>query len=162
VIRATLGAHDPGCGPSGGAHEPELVLLHGSNARTIDRFTPRDQTTYHGELVQAVFATSDPVWPLFFAVTDTVRVSSRWNACILPERSGAHSTRYFFSVGARETGFWTSGAVYLLPGAAFEPSDEPAEWLATEPVTPLAIVPVTPTDFPFCDRVLRHVEGEPE
>src|SRR3954453_23395379 len=49
-------------------------------------------------------------------------------------------------------------AVYLLPGAAFEPSDEPAEWLATEPVTPLAVVPVTPTDFPFRDRVLRHVE----
>src|SRR4051794_20888872 len=128
------------------------VLLHGSNARTIDRFTPRDQTTYHGELVQAVFATSDPVWPLFFAVTDTVRVSSRWNACILPERSGAHSTRYFFSVGSPEPDFWTSGAVYLLPRAAFERSDEPAEWLATEPVTPLAVVPVTPTDFPFCDR----------
>jgi hypothetical protein len=53
------------------------VLLHGSNSRTIERFEPLDQTSYHGVLVHAVFATPDPVWPLFFAVTDTGRAGSR-------------------------------------------------------------------------------------
>ena len=78
------------------------VLLHGSNSRTITRFEPRQQTSYHGAGVQAVFATTDPVWPLYFAVTDTERAWSRWNMCLLPERSGAARTRYFFSVGAED------------------------------------------------------------
>jgi hypothetical protein len=138
------------------------VLLHGSNARTIERFEPRDQTSYHGAAVRAVFATADPVWPLFFAVSDTQAVGSRWNACVDPERSGADRTRYFFSVGAADDGFWRDGAVYLLPRRGFRRSDEPSEWVATEPVTPVAVVPVTPDDFPFRTRVFRHVEGEPE
>jgi hypothetical protein len=52
--------------------------------------------------------------------------------------------------------------VYLLPRAGFSPSDEPSEWVATSPVEPLAVVPVTPAHFPFRDRVFRHVEGETE
>lgn len=137
------------------------VLLHGSNARTIGVFEPRDQDTYRGQPTRAVFATTDPVWPLFFALTDTVRVGSRWNACVLSERPGG-SARYFFSVGAPDDEFWTEGAVYLLPRAPFRPSDEPSEWVATSPVEPLAVVPATPGDFPFRDRVFRHVEGETE
>jgi hypothetical protein len=138
------------------------VLLHGSNHRTVERFEPQDQTSYRGVPVRAVFATEDPVWTLFFAVTDTAAVGSRWNACVRPERTGARRTRYFFSVGAADDAFWTDGAVHLLPRSAFVPSDEPAEWVATEPVTPLAVVSVSPADFPFRDRVFRHVEGETE
>jgi hypothetical protein len=138
------------------------VLLHGSNSRTIDRFEPREQTSYHGVGVRAVFATPDPVWPLFFALTDTRRADSRWNMCLLPERSGAGRTRYFFSVGARPDDVWCDGAVYLLPRAAFEPSDEPSEWVSLETVDPIAVVPVTPEDFPFRRDVFRHVGGEPD
>ena len=136
------------------------VLLHGSNHRTIERFEPRDQTTYRGAPVTAVFATPDPVWPLFFAVTHTLRADSRWNMCLLPERSGAARTRYFFSVGAPPAEVWCAGAVYLLPRSDFAPSDEPSEWVSTRPVEPLAVVPVQPADFPFRDRVFRHVAGE--
>jgi hypothetical protein len=74
------------------------VLLHGSNSRTIERFEPRDQTSYHGVPVRAVFATPDP--------------------------------RHFFSVGANPSEVWCPGAVYLLPRAAFLPSDEPSGWVA--------------------------------
>jgi hypothetical protein len=138
------------------------VLLHGSNRRTIELFEPRDQTSYHGVPVRAVFATPDPVWPLFFAVTDTIRAWSRWNMCLLPEQSGAACPRYFFSVGARPSEVWCEGAVYLLPRTEFTPSDEPSEWVATGSVEPLAVVPVTAADFPFRDRVFRHEAGEPE
>jgi hypothetical protein len=138
------------------------VLLHGSNSRTIERFEPRDQTSYHGVPVRAVFATPDPVWPLFFAVTDTGRAGSRWNMCLLQERSGAAGARYFFSVGASPSEVWCPGAVYLLPRAEFVPSDEPSEWVAMRPVEPLAVVPVTVADFPFRDRVFRHESDESE
>ena len=138
------------------------VLLHGSNSRTIARFEPREQTSYHGVPVRAVFATPDPVWPLFFAVTDTDRAGSRWNMCLLPERSGALRPRYFFSVGARPSEVWCEGAVYLLPRGEFAASDEPSEWVATRAVEPLAVVPVTAADFPFRDRVFRHRAGEAE
>ena len=138
------------------------VLLHGSNSRTIERFEPREQTSYHGVAICAVFATPDPIWPLFFAVTDTERASSRWNMCLLPERSGAARTRYFFSVGARPEDVWCDGAVYLLPREAFVAGDEPSEWVATRAVQPIAVVPVTPGDFPFRRHVFRHVPVEPD
>jgi hypothetical protein len=138
------------------------VLFHGSNSRTIERFEPREQTSYHGVPVRAVFATPDPVWPMFFAVTDTQRAGSRWNMCLLPERSGSARTRYFFSVGAPPDVVWCPGAVYLLPREVFAPSDEPSEWVATRSVEPIAVVPVTPGDFPFRDHVFRHERAEPE
>jgi hypothetical protein len=138
------------------------VLLHGSNSRIVERFVPREQTSYHGVPVRAVFATPDPVWPMFFAVTDTGRAGSRWNMCLLPERSGAARPRYFFSVGADPRAVWCDGAVYLLPRSAFAQSDEPSEWVATRDVDPIAVVPVTPDDFPFRHHVFRHAEGERE
>jgi hypothetical protein len=138
------------------------VLLHGSNIKTIVEFEARDQTSYRGNPVRAVFATADPVWPLFFATTDVNRAGSRWNACIQPGSSRGDRTRYFFSVGAPTEDYWTDGAVYLLPRHAFVASDEPSEWVSPRPVAPLAVVPVAPSDFPFRDRVFRHVEGEAE
>lgn len=138
------------------------VLVHGSNARDITVFEPRDQTSYRGQPVRAVFASSEPVWSLFFAVTDTAAVSSRWNGCLLPSITGAERTRFFFSVGCPPDRAWTDGALYLLPRDRFVPSDDPAEWLCTSPVEPLDVVPVTPDDFPYRHRVFAHDEHEPE
>jgi len=138
------------------------VLVHGSNRRDIELFEPREQTTYVGQATRAVFASTEPVWSLFFAVTDTATVSSRWNACVLPDTSGAGRTRFFFSVGCPPDRAWTDGALYLLPRDTFVPSDDPAEWLSFEPVRPLEVIPVTPADFPFRDRVFGHREDEPE
>jgi hypothetical protein len=137
------------------------VLFHGSNSRTLELLEPRDQTTFHGTRVRAVFATPDPVWPLFFAVTATEIVGSRWNMCALPDRPGRR-TRYYFSLGTPRADFWTGGAVYVFDRAAFEPSDEPSEWIAREAVRPVAVVSVRPEDFPFRDRVFTHRAGEPE
>ena len=137
------------------------LLVHGSNSRGIEEFEPREQTSYRGRPVRAVFASAEPVWSLFFAVTDTEVVGSRWNACLPPSQTGAERTRFFFSVGCDPREAWTEGALYLLPRDRFVPSDSPAEWLATAPVRPVAVVPVGPEDFPYRDRVLTHRDGEP-
>jgi hypothetical protein len=136
------------------------VLLHGSADRNIRTFEPRDQTTAAGHPTQAVFATPDAVWATYFAVTDMAKARSRWNACVLPEESGLECTRYFFSVGCRPEEAWTDGAVYLLPRRAFRVSDSPAEWVSTEPVDPIDVVPVTPADFPFRSKLFAHAVGD--
>jgi hypothetical protein len=136
------------------------VLLHGSNRRDIEEFLPREQTTYHGRLTRGVFATPDPIWPLFFAVTDLAAANSRFNACMLPPVTGLAGTRYFFSVGCAPDDAWIDGAVYLLPRDTFVVSDEPSEWVSAAPVRPLASLHVEPADFPFATRVFRHRAGE--
>jgi hypothetical protein len=47
-------------------HRP--VVLHGTGEPTIERFEARRQPNYDNEWTNAVFATDDPIWPIFFAV----------------------------------------------------------------------------------------------
>jgi hypothetical protein len=136
------------------------VLFHGSNAREIPTFEPRDQLTARDRPVRAVFATPDPLWAMFFAVTDTRRSIGRWNACLRPEETGLARSRYFFAVRGRPRSVWADGAVYVLPSASFQPSDIPAEWISFEPVEPLEVVPVTRADFPFAQRVFQFTHPE--
>lgn len=138
------------------------VLFHGSNARTIEVFEPRPQMTAYDLPVTAVFATPDPLWAMFFAVTDTVRAVGRWNMCLLPVQSGLTRPRYYFAVRGDPRTVWTRGAVYVLPKETFVPSDIPAEWISHEPVRPLDVITVGRDDFPFADRVFRFSHPEPE
>lgn len=138
------------------------VLFHGSNARTIELFEPRAQMTAHDRPVTAVFATPDPLWAMFFAVTDTVRAVGRWNMCLLPVESALPRPRYFFAVRGDPRTVWAEGAVYVLPKDTFVPSDIPAEWISYEPVQPLEVVPVGRDDFPFANRVFRFSHPEPD
>jgi hypothetical protein len=89
------------------------VLFHGSNDRTIDVFEPREQLTARDRPVRAVFATPDPLWAMFFAVTDAARAIGRWNMCLRPEESGLPVSRYFFAVRGDPRTVWTEGAVYV-------------------------------------------------
>jgi hypothetical protein len=68
-------------------------LLHGSNDTGIAEFEPRAQETYTGELVEAVFATNDGIWVLFFAVVARPPVWSLRNACNAVPAGGATSSR---------------------------------------------------------------------
>jgi hypothetical protein len=133
------------------------VLFHGTNATDIRRFEPREQLTARDRPVRAVFATPDPIWAMFFAVT---RAVGRWNACLRPEESGLARSRYFFAVREEPARAWTDGAVYVLPRARFTPSDIAAEWISRESVEPLEVVPVGRADFPFADRVFRFEHPE--
>jgi hypothetical protein len=138
------------------------VLFHGSNARAIGLFEPRDQLTARDRPVRAVFATPDPLWAMFFALTDTQRAIGRWNMCLRPEESGLPASRYFFAVRGELDTVWTEGAVYVLPRETFEPSDVAAELISFAPVAPLDVVHVTRDDFPFANRVFRFEHPESE
>jgi len=133
------------------------VLLHGSNDPAIAVFEPRAKPDFLDRPVRAVFATSDGVWPIFFAIADRGVVSEMRNNC---EREGP-TTFYYFSVAVRPAARspWSAGTVYILPRQAFRHGFR-EEWLSSEPVVPLARLCVSPSDFPFLDRVLRHEAGE--
>lgn len=60
-----------------------------------------------------MFATPDPIWPIFFAVVDRNVANSLWNQCLME----LPRTRYFFSVGAEPDRVWTDGAVSDFPFA---------------------------------------------
>jgi hypothetical protein len=133
------------------------VLLHGSNDDKIEVFEPREQTTYRGQLTNAVFATPDPIWPIFFAIVDRGVANSLWNQCLME----LPRTRYFFSVGAEPDRAWTAGAVYLLPGETFGRDEVASELRSPVAVEPRAVLPVTKDDFPFAHLVFRHSFSEP-
>jgi hypothetical protein len=137
--------------------EGKRHLLHGSNDTGIAEFEPRIQKTYTGEPVEAVFATDDGIWVLFFAAVSRPPVQVLRNAC----NFRAARRRYFFAIdtdpGAEDS--WTDGAVYLLPRDTFEQTYD-AEWISPTPVRPRARLAVTRADFAYADRVFRHRFGE--
>ena len=144
------------------------VVLHGSGDGAIGIFEPLSQTDYFGRVRKAVFAASDGIWPIFFAILDRSHYhGSLRNACYWDvDDSGARQKCYAFSINAAYLGRhpWRDGIVYVLPRAAFErvvdedgsPSEE---WLSTREVTPLARLAVSPSDFPFLEQVEGHGDG---
>jgi hypothetical protein len=152
--------------------EEKEVLLHGSGNPDIQLFEPRapdakDDNDFSQQT--AVFASSEGIWPIFYAILDRENFRPRFlNGAIrfeLPE--GLSDTRYFFSVHdvVFEQNPWREGVVYVFPkeGFVIEPPDELAgltahcpHWANLKPVKPLAKLRVTPKDFPFLPQVRSH------
>jgi hypothetical protein len=138
--------------------ERRPVLLHGTGDPSIARFEPRRQTDYDNEWTDAVFATDDAIWPIFFAVVNRPVVRSLINGC--SRRYG--ESHYYFSIGAdpRSGESWRSGWVYVLPRETFRLHPSGPEWLSPVAVRPLARLRVEPGDFPFLRDVVQHTLGE--
>jgi hypothetical protein len=153
------------------AAEERGLALHGSGNPHIAEFEPRqpqDVTEFGAQ--NAVYAASDGIWPLYFALLDRERYpTSLVNGCIritLPD--GSRSEPYYlFSVGRHviHERPWREGTIYLLPKETFIPeppiSSGPlvihtTQLASLEPVTPLAKLTVTPDDFPFLEQMLAH------
>jgi len=147
-----------------------LVVMHGSGRDDIAQFEPRQSNDVSAFGAQrAVYASSDGIWPLFFAVIDRdgydgtlVNASIRFG----DEREPA----YFFSLNADQLPSrpWRNGTVYLLPTDGFlaEPVINAGpdrvtstQVVSLEPVVPLARLAVSPADFPFLDQVRGHDEA---
>lgn len=144
--------------------------LHGSGNPDIAVFEPRrsyDLEAFGDQT--AVYAASDGLWALFFAVVDRARIASTTNSCIrVTDGAGTvHGPYYQFSVSrpALRHRSWRAGTVYLLPRDTF--ATQPPEVLGTTvvhvaqlassvPVRPLAKLAVTPADFPFLAQVRAH------
>ncbi|QHT61187.1 hypothetical protein GXP70_15295 [Paenibacillus lycopersici] len=138
-------------------------VFHGSNNQHIERFAPREQTLYNGELTKAVFASSDPIWSMFFAIFNRSRlVGSFRNGCII----GRKKKYYFFSINesTMKNEPWTEGAVYLLPRDQFTASGQGKlqfdELISREPIIPIGKIHVSLDDFWFRHRIAMHKDNE--
>jgi hypothetical protein len=153
-----------------GLAERRRIAFHGTGDPNIRSFEPREPIDFAPFGHQkAVFATSDPIWAMFYAIVDRERHRVTLNnGCILlmdPEgRPGV--PHYFFSItrGALAQRPWRTGYVYFLPPESFveQPADTYAGHAARVPqlaspvaVTPFARLRVAPGDFPF----LAHIRG---
>ena len=146
------------------------IALHGSGNPDIVLFEPRQSNDLNEFGNQkAVYAASDGLWAMFFAIVDRDRVTSITNACIrLEEDTGAvHAPLYMFSVSqsALPNQPWRTGMVYLLPRSSFITQPPMAlgayqvhfaQLASFVPVQPLAKLAVTQEDFPFLSQIRGH------
>lgn len=176
VFRAALEAGSPDLLP------PELprwtflhwlggqgYLLHGSQEGGLSLFeprTPHDLSPDDFSKRTGVFAASDGLWAMMYALRDRSRVRRMLNMALQVQEGGAWSpTRYFLSLAPHSPGqqdgraLMSPGFVYVLPREGFEPMPpygwpglgwvrEP-HWVHPQSVQPLMTVPVTPADFPL-------------
>lgn len=146
------------------------LLMHGSGKPDIELFEPRQSNDVNAFGDQrAVYAASDGIWPMFFAILDRSIHMSLINSCIRYELGEGRLSKpyYFFSVTdhALPKGPFKEGWVYLLPREGFK-EEPPREsygrkvhlhhWASLEPVEPIAKLRVVPDDFPFLKRIRGH------
>jgi hypothetical protein len=149
------------------------IVLHGSGNPSIAELRPRKgrDTLEFGDR-EAVYAAADGVWPIFYATLNRNGregpTTSMVNGCVRVVRPDAvRGDYYFFSIDAdpAAAASWRDGTIYLLSDQLFErqplPQPEGGEIESTQVasrsvVRPLAKLSVTPSDFPFLDRVRRH------
>jgi hypothetical protein len=152
--------------------EEKNVLLHGSSNPNISLFEPRSPNAKDDDEFSqqtAVFAASEGIWPMFYAILDRENFRPRLlNGALrfeLPE--GLSDVRYFFSVTQNilEKYPWREGFIYILPREGFilQPPHPLGDfiihelhWANLNPVKPLAKLKVLPEDFPFLSQVRRH------
>jgi len=143
------------------------IAFHGTGDPHIERFEPREPVDFapFGQQ-QAVFATSDPIWAMFYAIADRRRHPLTLNnGCLVLEDTG--EAYYYFSVSrnALPRRPWRAGYLYLLPAETFveQPGGVYAGYQARVPqlaspvaVTPFARLRVAPRSFAFLGRIRGH------
>jgi hypothetical protein len=146
------------------------LAFHGTGDPHIELFEPREPIDYAPFGNQkAVFATSDPIWAMFYAIVDRDRYELTLNngSIELLDGDDAGARYYYFSVsrGALPRRPWRTGYLYLLPPGSFveQPSGPYAGYTARVPqlaspvsVAPLARLEVAPDDFPFLAQIRGH------
>lgn len=148
------------------------LVLHGSQVKGIEVVEPRlaqDVKAFSNQ--RAIYATTDGIWVIYFAIVDRMKFSplSLFNSCF---RAGVYPDQlsdpfYFFSISypALIKEPWCEGVVYILPRQTF--AQEPRQsimgfdvvfphWISEQPARPIAILTVTPEDFPFLQQVHGH------
>jgi hypothetical protein len=143
------------------------IAFHGTGDPGIERFEPREPVDFAPFGQQsAVFATSDPIWAMFYAIVDRARHSLTLNnGCLVLEDTG--DAYYYFSVSRQALPLrpWRTGYLYLLPADTFV--EQPGGVYAGRPAhipqlaSPVAVPPfarlrIAPRSFPFLDRIRGH------
>lgn len=151
--------------------ENRSVVFHGSPLGDLSELSTERQsrdTTAWGDQT-AVYASSDPVWAVYFAC---LRRDGAWtgtrNGSMGRPGGPLYPRRYFFAHnrGSAAPDRFGPGTVYLLPPDSFV-ADAPlagvvdtAHLVSRTPVRPIARVDVTADDFPFRDRIAYYRDGE--
>lgn len=161
-------------------------LLHGSDRAGIERFEPRrpdDRSPDDFSKQTAVFASSDGVWALMYALRDRDRVTGMLNMAVQPRTGdGWGPMRYYLSLASdvpvrSGRSLLRPGHVHVLTRDGFRrmpPYTWPGvgevlepHWARTSPVVPAPSVPVTPDDLPIEVRthdtalVARRARADP-
>lgn len=151
--------------------ENRAVVFHGSPRDDLLELSTerlsRDSTAWGNQ--QAVYASTDPVWAIYFAC---LRRDRGWtgtkNGSMGRAGGSLYPRRYVFlhNQGSASPDRFGPGSLYLLSPATFV-ADEPlagaidtAHLVSREPVKPLTRLDVRPEDFPFRDRVRYYRDGE--
>jgi hypothetical protein len=144
------------------------VLVHGSNNDALEELQPRADSDKRGKKIRAVFASSDSIRAMFFAIVDKKPYGYSLNHDCRREldETGWMRRAYHFSTSTLHDHPWTNGTVYILPGDTFvqewdsegdlDFEFEDYEWASRVAVRALAKLTVTPADFPFLDDVQYH------
>ena len=134
-------------------------LLHGTNDPGLGLLRTRANGDAYGAPVDALFASDDAIWPLYFA---TVRRAALSHGYINWAVHVRESSRYVFSIGAdpAAAGSWRDGTIYVLPAVTFRQTGSSREFVSETPVTPRARLEVSPDDFPFRAQTVRHGPGD--
>ena len=154
--------------------ERREIAFHGTGDPNIASFEPREPIDFAPFGHQkAVFATTDPIWAMYYAIVDRDRYRlTLANGCILlVDAEGRPGLpHYFFSItgDALREQPWRTGYVYFLPAETFvaQPAETYAGRTARVPqlaspvaVTPFARLRVTPEDFPFLAQIRGHEDS---
>ena len=140
------------------------VVFRGSARDDIDVLKPirlsRDAGAFGDQ--QAVYASDDPVWAMYFAVLRKQVIRWTKNSCSRVVGDGRDRLpRYAFAVDpqAPVDGRLGPGTVYILPRDHFEAERpefgviDPCHLVAKGEVPVLAKIRVEPGDFPFADAI---------
>ena len=149
--------------------ENKNVVLHGSNEKKLRSLVPLRRSLDSRQVgnLNAIYASSDGIWPIFYAVWDRRCFGETNNSCFWAKDSEGKLRKYyaFFLAShgeereATDERCWTDGMVYILPRDSFnrlvdDAGNQLEEWASTQPVQALARLPVSPHDFIFLDEVV--------
>jgi hypothetical protein len=150
-----------------GANRP--VVFHGSQRNDLTELSTErrstDATAWGNQ--RAVYASSDPVWSIYFA---TLRRDNGWRGTRNGTLGIGGGRRFYFFAhnrGSASPDRFGPGSLYLLAPGTFEAGRpllrlfDTAHLVSRVPVRPLTRIDVTPEDFPFRDRVGYYRDGEP-
>lgn len=145
--------------------EARGVVFHGSQRNDLVELSTerrsRDATAWGDQ--QAVYASSDPVWAIYFAV---LRRDNGWRGTRNGSLGVGGRRFYFFAHnrGSQSPQRFGPGSLYILPPDSFVAEQglmDTAHLVSRTPVRPLARIDVTPEDFPFRDRIRYYRDREP-
>lgn len=151
------------------------VAFHGSVRSDLTELRPirmsQDTTPFGNQ--RAVYASSDGLWAMYFAVLNRSSNPSfrgTKNTCVRPAKRLFRNSYYYFSVNpeAHNDLLLNDGWLYFIPISSFT-AEAPAFGLidsahlaSVEPVPCLARLAVSPFDFPFRTLIVSHTRGDSE